>query len=417
MEEVGASNGSNASSEVTPPTHLPWQHVSLITLLCIVIIITVVGNTLIILAVLTTRRLRTVTNCFIMSLSVADWLVGIFVMPPEVVRLSMAGAWKLGWALCEIWVSLDILLCTASILSLCAISVDRYLAVTRPLTYSRKTRSKRLAMIMILVVWLTAVAITCPPIFGWYDAEHNKPDICRYNQNVGYVVFSAMGSFFLPLVVMLYVYMRISCVVAHRHSQLNSLDNSSQRSSRFITTNHHEESEQDHSECEDVNLSSTFPSIAGADGPRFSAQHHRRSLRSHYTYCAAACGEQHQQHQQHQRGATLRRAPPEESSASRVSSFRQESKTTQVLSVVVGGFVACWLPFFVVYLLQPFLPPGAVPSLIMAFLVWLGWINSAMNPFIYAFYNPDFRIAFWRLTFRHCFKSRKPMDPALQRHK
>lgn len=56
----------------------------LISLFCILIVITVIGNTLIILAVITTRRLRTVTNCFVMSLAVADWLVGIFVMPPAV---------------------------------------------------------------------------------------------------------------------------------------------------------------------------------------------------------------------------------------------------------------------------------------------------------------------------------------------
>jgi tyramine receptor len=73
----------------------------------------------------------------------------------------------LGWVLCDIWVSLDVLLCTASILSLGAISIDRYLAVTQPLIYSRRRRSKRLALAMILAVWLAAAAITCPPIFGW----------------------------------------------------------------------------------------------------------------------------------------------------------------------------------------------------------------------------------------------------------
>jgi hypothetical protein len=69
--------------------------------------------------------------------------------------------------MCDIWVSLDVLLCTASILSLGAISIDRYLAVTQPLIYSRRRRSKRLALAMIFAVWLAAAAITCPPIFGW----------------------------------------------------------------------------------------------------------------------------------------------------------------------------------------------------------------------------------------------------------
>nr|CAD7577733.1 unnamed protein product [Timema californicum] len=143
--------------------------------------------------------------------------------------IERGGKWVLDWLLCDIWISLDVLLCTASILSLCAISIDRYLAITQPLNYSRKIRSKRLAMIMILAVWMVAAAITCPPILGWYDKDrHINSTSCTYNQNVGYVVFSAMGSFFIPLIVMLYVYARISCVIAHRHSQLTALDSISQ---------------------------------------------------------------------------------------------------------------------------------------------------------------------------------------------
>lgn len=64
--------------------HLGWTNLVLALGLCVLIVITVIGNTLVILSVLTTRRLRTVTNCFVMSLAVADWLVGIFVMPPAV---------------------------------------------------------------------------------------------------------------------------------------------------------------------------------------------------------------------------------------------------------------------------------------------------------------------------------------------
>ncbi|KAL4143727.1 hypothetical protein QTP88_006021 [Uroleucon formosanum] len=190
-----------------------------------------VGNTLIIFAVFTTRRLRTVTNYFVTSLAVADWLVGTFVMPIAVVY-HVTGEWTFGRLICDIWVSLDVCLCTASILSLCAISIDRYFAITKPLRYSKKRRSKRLASLMILVVWLVSLVITCAPLFGWYDKNRHNNKSCTYNQNKVYVVFSAMGSFFLPLVVVVYVYLKISCVIAERHNKLEALNGQKLKCSR-----------------------------------------------------------------------------------------------------------------------------------------------------------------------------------------
>lgn len=92
----------------------------------------------------------------------------------------------------------------------------------------------------------------------------------------------------------------------------------------------------------------------------------------------------------------------ENSENNRVSSLRRETKTAQTLSLVVGGFVACWLPFFIYYILTPFIPNNYVNPVLMYVLTWLGWFNSAINPFIYAFYSPDFRLAFWRLTIKKC---------------
>lgn len=90
----------------------------------------------------------------------------------------------------------------------------------------------------------------------------------------------------------------------------------------------------------------------------------------------------------------------------RISSLKRETKTAQTLSMVVGGFIACWLPFFIYYILMPFLPKRFINNDLMEFLTWLGWMNSGINPFIYAFYNVDFRIAFWRLTLRKFYKNK-----------
>lgn len=91
--------------------------------------------------------------------------------------------------------------------------------------------------------------------------------------------------------------------------------------------------------------------------------------------------------------------------SNRILSLKRENKTTQTLSIVVGGFIVCWLPFFIWYLITPFLPDKVISETLTTILTWLGWFNSAMNPFIYAFYSVDFRAAFWRLTLRRFFKN------------
>ncbi|VVC94601.1 unnamed protein product, partial [Leptidea sinapis] len=352
---------------------------SVVGVLCLLIVVTVIGNTLIISAVVTTKRLRTVTNCFVTSLAVADLLVG---------------EWELGWILCDIWISLDILLCTASILSLCAISIDRYLAVTRPLTYSRRRRSKKLALTMILFVWVVAGAIT-------YEPDHNQGGVCRYNQNPGYVVFSAMGSFFLPMIVMVYVYARISCVVARRHQQLASTTKSDsgsdkhslrQTASKQTVTHASQQIDnttQTEQKCPCCFRTEKKPKAKAKE--KDSKSYSDVQFKSNFKY-------------KDSRRATH---SVKDAENNRVSSLRRETKTAQTLSFVVGGFIACWLPFFVYYILTPFIPSNYVNEVLMYILTWLGWFNSAINPFIYAFYSPDFRLAFWRLTFRKCKRNKR----------
>ncbi|KAK3932100.1 putative G-protein coupled receptor No18 [Frankliniella fusca] len=99
---LGASLGSGPSpGTFNAPLNFTWQDLTVVAVSCIVIALIVIGNTLVIVAVMTTRRLRTITNCFVMSLAVADWLVGVFVLPPAVAyqlmgkspRIKPAGWW------------------------------------------------------------------------------------------------------------------------------------------------------------------------------------------------------------------------------------------------------------------------------------------------------------------------------------
>ncbi|ETN64745.1 dopamine receptor D2 [Anopheles darlingi] len=439
----GGGNDGNGCSRAC----LSWKKLILVALFCLLIVITVVGNTLVILSVLTTRRLRTVTNCFVMSLAVADWLVGIFVMPPAVI-VFVVESWQLGWILCDIWISLDVLLCTASILSLCAISVDRYLAVTRPLTYSKRRRSKRLALVMIFVVWLVALAITCPPILGWYDQDRRTLQSyeCHYNQNKGYVVFSAMGSFFIPMTVMLYVYSKICCVLTSRQNRMTKTE-ATEKSCDIEVDNCTSDADTSPRQM----VSGAFNGGGGGGGRQLSTTHYTNGGSSNsnntshqtlYEFLSSTRNTPNARNSSNASamsrfsGATFELRPINtvqfsasqislsESCASnvttnatkvrlhgkripiRISSLKRETKTAQTLSMVVGGFIACWLPFFVYYLLMPFLPDDSKSDDLMEFLTWLGWINSAINPFIYAFYNVDFRVAFWRLTLRKFFKNK-----------
>ena len=103
------------------------------TILCLIDLTTFAGNLLVVISVLTTKSLHTVTNSFIVSLAVADMLVAILVLPISI-YMVIFNKWIFGSVTCDLWMAFDIQLCTASILNLCCISLDRYFAITRPLS-------------------------------------------------------------------------------------------------------------------------------------------------------------------------------------------------------------------------------------------------------------------------------------------
>ncbi|ESN99782.1 hypothetical protein HELRODRAFT_128054, partial [Helobdella robusta] len=73
----------------------------------------------------------------------------------------------------------------------------------------------------------------------------------------------------------------------------------------------------------------------------------------------------------------------------------REHKTTKTLGIIMGSFICCWLPFFILALIRPLLPdPSVVPHWLGHCLQWLGFANSLLNPVIYARFNREFRTPF-----------------------
>lgn len=76
---------------------------------------------------------------------------------------------------------------------------------------------------------------------------------------------------------------------------------------------------------------------------------------------------------------------------------KKEKRATLILGLIMGSFIACWLPFFFMYILRL---AYWIPPIAFATAFWLGYMNSALNPVIYTIFNKDFRRAFRRILFK-----------------
>jgi 5-hydroxytryptamine receptor 1 len=178
--------------------------------------LTIVGNILVILSVFTYKPLRIVQNFFIVSLAVADLTVAILVLPLNV-AYSILGRWVFGIHICKMWLTSDVLCCTASILNLCAIALDRYWAITDPINYAQKRTLERV-LLLIAGVWVLSLLISSPPLIGWNDwpDEFTDDTPCQLTSNQGYVIYSSLGSFYIPLIIMTIVYIEIYVATRRR---------------------------------------------------------------------------------------------------------------------------------------------------------------------------------------------------------
>ncbi|XP_015253587.1 PREDICTED: trace amine-associated receptor 1-like [Cyprinodon variegatus] len=192
--------------------------VSLYIFLGLLSIVTLCGNLLVIFSIIYFRQLHTPTNYLILSLAVSDLLVGILVFPFSM-AFTVTSCLNYESLFCKIRDTFDVTMCTASILNLCCISIDRYYAVCQPLTYRMKMNAK-ITVVMILFTWGVSILIGIAIIIAGFSQG-----TCEDECSVDIIAANTMGpvfSFYLPAVIMLCIYFKIFLVA---QKQLKSIHN------------------------------------------------------------------------------------------------------------------------------------------------------------------------------------------------
>lgn len=141
--------------------------------LSLIILTTACGNILLIGLVVTQRSLRCTSNCFLVSLFLSDLMVALVVMPPAMLS-ALRGAWALWPGFCPVWLCFDVMCCSASILNLCVISLDRYLLIISPLRYKQRMTPPR-ALLLVGGAWgLAALTSFLPIEMGWHSLTRGR---------------------------------------------------------------------------------------------------------------------------------------------------------------------------------------------------------------------------------------------------
>ncbi|XP_078132221.1 5-hydroxytryptamine (serotonin) receptor 2C, G protein-coupled-like 1 [Sander vitreus] len=319
-------------------------------LILVIIALTIGGNILVILAVSLEKKLQNATNFFLRSLAVADMLVGILVMPVSLINILYDYAWPLPSALCPIWIYLDVLFSTASIMHLCAISLDRYVAIRNPIEHSR-FNSRTKAMMKIAAVWTISIGVSMPiPVIGL----HNEDKVfvngsCVLNEE-RFMLIGSFVAFFIPLVIMVVTYC-LTIQVLQRQATvfLCEAKTSSQHTSKSDSISIIPSSE----------VASQLSSPAAGPG------------RSDTSGCSGRRG--------------------------MMQAIKNERRASKVLGIVFFLFLIMWCPFFITNVTFVLCRGSCNESLLNDLLnvfVWVGYISSGVNPLVYTLFNKTYRRAF-----------------------
>lgn len=284
----------------------------------VIIIAAALGNILVCIAFFMSQALRkSPTNYFILSLAISDLLTATLCIPFDAEQTLTNWQWAHGRFLCSVWTTVYLFAVPSSVLSLLAVSVDRYKALSDPLNRFRQERfmTRKRACVVIAGLWMYSFVFALVPEMGWKMYQDNLMyGMCYFNITEHYSVISSFLNFVFPVLIMCALYFRIYQIAkktrrAHR---------------------------------------------GGSDISNFSCNRNYARSRKR---------------------------------------LNKNIKTTKNILIVVCTFVFCWVPFTTYSLVGIFCKPCymSTPEEMSSIFLILGYSNSALNPYLYAFRNKKFK--------------------------
>ncbi|KAJ6662252.1 hypothetical protein lerEdw1_012415, partial [Lerista edwardsae] len=311
------------------------------------------GNLVIVLTLYKKSYLLTLSNKFVFSLTLSNFLLSVLVLP-FVVTSSIRREWIFGVVWCNFSALLYMLISSASMLTLGLIAIDRYYAVLYPMVYPMKITGNR-AVVAIVYVWLHSLIGCLPPLFGWSSLEFDQFKwmcVAAWHKEAGYTAFWQIWCALLPFIIMTICYgfiFRVARIKARKVHCGNVViaEEDSQRNGR--------------------KNSSTSTSSSGS----------RRNAFQGVVYSANQC------------------------------------KALITILVVIGAFVLTWGPYMVVITSEALWGKNSISPTLETLATWLSFTSAICHPLIYGLWNKTVR----KELLGMCFGDRYYRESFVQRQR
>ncbi|ETE69562.1 Histamine H3 receptor, partial [Ophiophagus hannah] len=399
-----ALNGSESSEKAQGEDHLSGQFsttwtIALAVLMALLIVATVVGNALVMLAFVVDSSLRTQNNYFLLNLAISDFLVGAFCIPLYVPYV-LTGRWAFGKSFCKLWLVMDYLLCTTSVFNIVLISYDRFLSVTRAVSYRAQQGDTKRAVFKMAMVWGLAFLLYGPAIISWEYITGRSiiPDgecYAEFFYNWYFLITASTIEFFTPFISVMFFNLSIYLNIQKRTKIRLEVLHDSQNFTEETEMNTGPKLSVKCSKWEEKDPGSLNPpkwDIPEEDGRGSINQKHSRdsdggpkpSSKRNYKDWAANLSLE--------KGLKV-------ASQNVTQRFRltRDKKVAKSLAVIVGIFGLCWAPYTLLMIIRAACHGHCIPVYWYEASFWLLWVNSAINPVLYPLCHYSFRRAFVKL--------------------